>query len=288
MAAIYKKELKSFFHSMIGYVFIAFFIAFTGVYFMVYNLNYGYPYFSYVLTGVLFILIIAIPVLTMRSFADEAKSKTDQMLLTAPISLFKITMGKYLAMVTILAIPCATYLIFPWIIKAQGNAHILVDYAAIFTFFLMGCVFIAIGMFISSLTQSQIIAAIATCGILMVINLWGSILNFLPSSAIANMVAIVVLLSLLVFGVWHMTKNWLISGILEVIVIGGNVVLYAVKSTVYESALSTILGKFELTGTFNAISSNNLFNVSGIVLYLTIIGLFIFLTMQMIQKRRWS
>ena len=139
MSAIYKRELKSYFHSMIGYVFIAFLIAFTGVYFMAYNLNYGYPYFSYVLSGIMFVYLVAIPILTMRCFAEDKKNRTDQMLLTAPVSLFKIVLGKYLAMVTIMAIPCLIYLIFPLIIKAQGTAYILVDYLAIFVFFLLGC-----------------------------------------------------------------------------------------------------------------------------------------------------
>ena len=75
MKAIYKRELNSYFHTMIGYVFIAFLVAYTGIYFMAYNLNYGYPYFSYVLSGVLFVLLIAVPVLTMRSFAEERKNK---------------------------------------------------------------------------------------------------------------------------------------------------------------------------------------------------------------------
>lgn len=288
MTAIYKREFKSYFQSMIGYVFIAFLIAFTGVYFMVYNLNYGHPYFSYTLSGVLFIFIMAIPVLTMRSFAEDAKSKTDQLLLTAPVSLFKIVMGKFLAMISVLAIPCAVYLLFPLIIKAQGSAHIVVDYCSILTFFLLGATYIAIGMFVSSLTQSQIIAAIGTCGLLVVTYLWNAILNFLPKSAISNMIAIVVILSLIVFAVYHMTRNWLISGILEVIVVAGNVIAYVVKSTIYESALSNILTKLDLTKAFDSISSNSLFDVSGIVLYLSAIGLFIFLTMQMIQKRRWS
>ena len=90
MRAIYKRELGAYFHSMIGYVFIAFLVAFTGIYFMAYNLNYGYPYFSYVLSGILFVFMIAIPILTMRSFAEDKKSKTDQLLLTSPVSLFKI------------------------------------------------------------------------------------------------------------------------------------------------------------------------------------------------------
>lgn len=75
MKAIYKREFKSYFHSMIGYAFIAFLIAFTGVYFMVYNLNYGYPYFSYVLSSITFLILIAIPILTMRSFAEEKKKR---------------------------------------------------------------------------------------------------------------------------------------------------------------------------------------------------------------------
>ena len=85
MRAIYKRELRSYFHSMIGYVFIAFLVAYTGIYFLAYNLNYGYPYFSYVLSGILFVYLVAIPILTMRCFAEDKKNKTDQMLLTAPV-----------------------------------------------------------------------------------------------------------------------------------------------------------------------------------------------------------
>lgn len=288
MAAVYKRELKGYFQTMIGYVIIAFLLAFTGIYFMAYNLSYGYPYFSYVLSGVLFSLLIVCPMITMRSFAEERKNRTDQLLLTAPVSLFKIVMGKYLAMITILAIPCAIYLVFPLIIKAQGTAYILVDYLSILVFFLLGCVYIAIGMFVSSLTESQIIAAVGTFGILMVLYLWNGIVDFLPSSAMANVFGVVLLLSLLVLGVWKMTQNWMICAVLEAVVLIGNAVTYLVKSELYESLLANICGKLTLTDTFNSISSNNLLDVSGIILYLTLIGFFIFLTMEMIQKRRWS
>ena len=119
MRAIYKRELRSYFHSMIGYVFIAFLVAYTGIYFLAYNLNYGYPYFSYVLSGILFVYLVAIPILTMRCFAEDKKNKTDQMLLTAPVSLFEIVLGKYLAMVTVIGIPNVIFCAFPLIIKAQ-------------------------------------------------------------------------------------------------------------------------------------------------------------------------
>ncbi|MDO4312594.1 MAG: ABC transporter permease [Eubacteriales bacterium] len=288
MAAVYKRELKGYFHTMIGYVIIAFLIAFSGIYFMAYNLSYGYPYFSYVLSGVIFTFLIVVPMITMRSFAEEKKNRTDQLLLTSPVSLFKIVMGKYLAMVTILAIPCAVYLIFPLIIKAQGTAYILVDYLSILVFFLLGCVYIAIGMFISSLTESPIIAAVGTFGILMVLHLWSGIVGFLPASAMVNVFGLALLLSLLVLGVWKMTQNWLICTVLEVAVLVINVIVYAVKSELYESLLANLCGKLNLTDTFNSIAVNNLLDISGIILYLTIIGFFVFLTMEMIQKRRWS
>lgn len=236
----------------------------------------------------MFVYLVAIPILTMRCFAEDKKNRTDQMLLTAPVSLFKIVLGKYLAMVTIMAIPCLIYLIFPLIIKAQGTAYILVDYLAILVFFLLGCVYIAIGMFISSLTESVIIAAIGTFGILLLTYLWSGILNFIPSAAWANAVAVAVLLSLVVLAVWNMTRNIVISGALELIVVAGTIITYVAKKSLFESLLSTFLGKLELTEVFSNIADNHLLDVSGIILYLSLIVLFFFLTMQMIQKRRWS
>ncbi len=288
MTAIYKRELRSYFHSMIGYVFIAFLVAFTGIYFMAYNLNYGYPYFSYVLSSITFILLIAIPILTMRSFAEDRKNKTDQMLLTYPVSLHEVVLGKYLAMISILAVPCIIYLIFPLLIKAQGTAYIKVDYLAILVFYLLGCVYVSIGMFISSLTESQIIAAIGTFGVLLISYLWSGITNFIASAAWVNLAGVIVILSLVVFLVWRMTKNWLLAAGLEVVALLGSIIPYIVKSSLYEGLLASVLGKMDLFSTFQSISSNNLLDVSGIILYLSMIFLFNFLTMQMIQKRRWS
>ena len=138
MLAIYKRELKSYFHSMTGCVFIAFLVMFTGIYFMAYNLNAGYPYFSYTLSGSLIVFLVGIPLLTMRSFSEERKTKTDQLLLTAPVSLTKVVLGKYFAMVTVLAVPNVIFCLFPLLIKLQGTAYLLVDYSSIAVFFLLG------------------------------------------------------------------------------------------------------------------------------------------------------
>lgn len=288
MRAIYKRELDSYFHSMIGYIFIAFFLAITGVYFMAYNLNYGYPIFSYVLSALVFILMIAIPVLTMKSFSEDRKSKTDQLLLTAPVSLGQIVLGKYLAMVTVYLVPNLIFCLYPLVIKMQGNAYFATDYCGILVFFLLGCVYISIGMFLSSLTESQIIAAISSFGVLLVLYLWNGIIGFLPSSALLNLVILLVLLTLVCALIWQTTRNVVIAAVWEVICLAAGIITYVADSSLFDNLLPEVLGKLDLTAPLTDVVSNDLLDVNGIILYLSVIGLFIFLTMQTIQKRRWN
>ena len=288
MRAIYKRELRSYFHSMIGYVFIAFLVAYTGIYFLAYNLNYGYPYFSYVLSGILFVYLVAIPILTMRCFAEDKKNKTDQMLLTAPVSLFEIVLGKYLAMVTVIGIPNVIFCAFPLIIKAQGTAYLKVDYISIGVFFLLGCVYAAIGMFLSALTESQMIAFISTFGILLILYLWNGILSMLPSSAVSGLVGVIIILTLIVVYIYQMTGNIVIAGVIEAVGVIAGVVVYFVKSSLYENLLTKMLGRLALADVFTDITSNSIVDITGIALYLSLIVVFVFLTVQAIQKRRWN
>lgn len=288
LLAIYKRELKSYFHSMTGCVFIAFLVMFTGIYFMAYNLNAGYPYFSYTLSGSLIVFLVGIPLLTMRSFSEERKTKTDQLLLTAPVSLTKVVLGKYFAMVTVLAVPNVIFCLFPLLIKLQGTAYLLVDYSSIAVFFLLGCVYLAIGMFMSSLTESQIIAFISTFGILLLLYLWDGILSFLPGSALSGMIGILLILTLIVVYIYHMTKNWMLAAGIEAVGIAAALIVYFVKSSLYENLLTKLLGRIALADVFMNISSSNIVDVSGLLLYVSILIIFVFLTIQTIQKRRWS
>lgn len=288
MLAIYKRELKSYFHSMTGCVFIAFLVMFTGIYFMAYNLNAGYPYFSYTLSGSLIVFLVGIPLLTMRSFSEERKTKTDQLLLTAPVSLTKVVLGKYFAMVTVLAVPNVIFCLFPLLIKLQGTAYLLVDYSSIAVFFLLGCVYLAIGMFMSSLTESQIIAFISTFGILLLLYLWDGILSFLPRSAFSGMIGILLILTLILVYIYHMTKNWMLAAGIEAVGIATALIVYFVKSSLYENLLTKLLGRLALADVFMNISSSNIVDVSGLLLYVSILIIFVFLTIQTIQKRRWS
>ena len=288
MTAIYKRELRAYFQSMTGAVFIAFLLAFTGIYFTAYNLTAGYPYFSYTLSGSLIVFLVGIPLITMRSFSEERRSKTDQMLLTAPVSLFGIVMGKYLAMVTVIAVPNVIFCIYPLIIKSQGIAYLTVDYISIFVFSLLGCVYAAIGMFLSALTESQIIAFVSTFGTLLILYLWDGILSLLPSSAVSGLAGALILLAAAAFYIYHMTGNAVLSGIIAAIGAAAGIILYIVKSSLFENLLSRMLGRLALANVFTDITSNSIVDVTGIALYLSFIAVFIFLTVQAVQKRRWS
>lgn len=288
MLAIYKRELKSYFQSMIGYAFIAFLMLFVGIYFTAYNLNSGYPYFSYVLSSTMFIFLVAVPVLTMKCFAEERKSKTDQLLLTAPVSVTDIVLGKYFAMITVFAVPVLLSCVYPLIIKAQGTAYLKTDYTAILMYFAIGCVYIAIGMFLSSLTESQIIAVVSTFATLLVLYLWSGVLSFLPSDAVYNLIGLIVIILLVGYLIYNLTKNWVIGGGIMAAGTITCIITYIVNSDSYDSLLSTWLGKIDFSTMLDGVISNSLFDVSNLVVCISAIFLMVFLTTQTIQKRRWS
>ena len=187
-----------------------------------------------------------------------------------------------------IAVPNVIFCIFPLIIKSQGTAYLTVDYLSILVFFLLGCVYAAIGMFLSALTESQIIAFISTFGILLILYLWDGILSMLPGSAVSGFVGVLILMAVVVVYIWRMTDNMVLSGGIGTAGVIAAVVVYAVKSEIYENLLSNLLGKMAIANVFTGITSNNIVDVTGIALYLSLIAVFVFLTVQAIQKRRWS
>ena len=289
MIAIYKRELKSYFTSMIGYVFLAFMVLVVSIYFMAYNLYQGYPYTAYALYTSQFCFLIAIPILTMRSMAEDRKTKTDQLLLTAPLTTTSIVLGKYLAMVTVLGIACLIYCLYPLVIFIFGDSYALVaDYVAIFTFFLMGCVYIGVGLFISSLCESQIIAVVVTFGVCFLMYMWPSLVDFLPTASYANLWMLAIIIVVIGLVIYVLSKNYIMAGI---ICVGGIVVsclVYHFNSDLFDSLITNALGAFSITETFYNVAVNQVFDLSGILMYLALIVLTLFLTVQCMQRRRWN
>lgn len=288
MRAIYKREVGSYFNSMTGWVFIAALTVFVGIYFMAYNLYAGQPYFSSALYGTLFIFMVLIPILTMRSMAEERHSRTDQLLLTAPTPVFSVVLGKYLAMLTVFAVPVVIAGLCPLIIKLNGTAFLRADYATLLAFFLLGAVEIAIGLLLSAMTESQIIAAVSTFAILLVLYLWDGLVSYLPTTAAGSLIGLLALLVAVCLLLDGLSKNWKVSG--GTFVVGAAVIVgfFIHNSASFAGLLPDALGKFSLIGAFDSFAQDHVFDISGLLLYVSLIALLLFLTDQVIQKRRWN
>lgn len=287
MIAIYKRELGAYFHSMTGYICAAFLIFCVGIYFMATNLFSGYPSFSYALNSSLFIFMLTTPILTMRSMAEDRRNKTDQLLLTSPVSVTGVVLGKYFAMLTVLLLPCLVFCFCPLIILANGSATLASDYASILMFFLMGSVCVAVGLLVSSLTESQVIAAIGTFGAVLLLLLWKSLMSFIPSSAWASLVGMLLIALLLGVVLNALTGNYLLSTIIAALAMAAEFVVFLARRSLFEDLLPNVLGKFSITDAFSTFADYQIFDFSGLILYLSLDFLLIFITVQLIQRRRY-
>ena len=287
MTAIYKRELKSYLTSMVGYLFIFFVLVLTGIYFSAYQLSAAYPKFETTLSAVTFVFLIGVPILTMRVLAEERKQKTDQLLLTAPVSVGNIVTGKYLALVTVYAIPILVLCTYPLIMSKFGTVDFGTAYTAILGFFLLGCANIAIGVFMSALTESQVIAAVLTFVLLFAFYMMNGISSFFSKTSMSTCVTFGLLILAAAIIVYTMIKNVLISAAVGVIGEVILVIVYLLKSSIFEGGIQKVLDIFNLSGHFDNFT-NNIFDIKGIVYFLSVIAVCLFLTMQSISKRRWN
>lgn len=287
MTAVYKKELKSYLTSMIGYLFIFFVLVITGIYFSAYQLTAAYPKFEYTLSALTFVFLIGVPILTMRVLAEERKQKTDQLLLTAPVSVGSIVWGKYLALVTVYAIPVAIMCTYPLLISNFGEVSMGEAYTGILGFFLLGCANLAIGVFLSSLTESQVIAAVLTFVFLFSFYMMNGISSFISQTSMSTCIAFGLLILAVAIIIYTMIKNVMISVLVGVIGEAALVILYILNSAFFAGGIQKVLEVFNLSGHFETFT-NGIFDIKGIVYFLSVIVVCVFLTIQSIVKRRWN
>ncbi|MDD4773483.1 MAG: ABC transporter permease [Eubacteriales bacterium] len=287
MLAVYKKEIKSYFMNMTGYVFVSFILLIAGIFCTAMNLKSGYPNFEYALSSMGFTFIFVIPILTMRALAEEKHQKTDQLLFSLPISVPDIILGKYFAMLTVLAIPIGIICLYPLILMLYGTVHITATYSAIFGFFLLGAALIAIGMFMSALTESQIIAAVLSFGAILLAYLMGGLSAMVPATALASFIAFTVCILAGAYLIHYMTKN---STVAYIAAIAGEsilFVLYFVRPALFTGAFNKVLGWLSLYDRFNSFIYG-IFDITAIVYYLSVIFIFVFFSIQSVEKQRWS
>lgn len=287
MLAILSKELRSYFYSATGYVFMGIFLLISGLFFANYNLIPASPLYGNVLSSITFVFLILVPVITMKLLAEERNQKTDQLLLTSPLSVTEIVVGKYLASVALFFIALCITFLYPAILAHYGSITVGEIVASYIGFALMGASFISIGVFVSSFTENQVIAAVSSFGLLLFVWIVDWIQQGLPSGKNAGIIfaAILVLGAALI--IYFTTRNVLIAG-LEVIIGAVIMIIIFIKNSVlFEGFVPKFFGWFSLIKRYDSFSMGIL-DVSAIVYYITFSIAFVYLAIRMIEKRRWS
>lgn len=189
MTAIFRREFRTFFTSPIGYIALALICFMGGLNFYTYNLQYGYSDLGYVFQSLLSILIFVLPILTMRLFSEDKRQKTDQALLTAPVSLTGIALGKFFAALLMFAISILITIVFGVIIAFKVTPDWMVIIGNYIGLLMLGGTIIAVGLLISSLTESQFIAAVGTIAVSFLLIMVDQITTLLPNNAVVEAVA---------------------------------------------------------------------------------------------------
>ena len=234
MFAIFKRELKAYFTSPLGYVFLAIFYAFSGLFFYIFSLSVGSTDISSVFLMMFIVLMVFVPLLTMRLLSEDKKQKTDQLILTAPVSLLSIVMGKFLAAYAIFAIGVAVMPVYGFVMSTFATASWLPIWGNTVGLLLLGGIFVSIGLFISSLTENQMIAAIGGFFINLMILLMNTLKSALPNGFLQDVL----------------------------------------------SSISVYSRYSEIT--------NGIFSLSSLIFFVSVIFIFLFLPVRVLEKRRWA
>ena len=285
MKAVFKHELSLYYHGLMAYVFAAFLLEFIGIGAMLYNINSAMANFEYALGTFSIAFVGLVPVLTMRVVAEEKKQKTDQLLSLLPITSTDIVLGKYFAMALVFVLPMLVACVYPFIFSFYGDVYLPTSYGALFAFICLGLALIAIGMFISSLTESQGMAAGIGVVVMLFLYYSATLANYI-SSQVFNVVVLVVLAALLGLLVRKLTNSD-VAGLGVFLAGAALAVTWFAKPEALTGLLPDMMQKlspFERLYTF----VNGVFDVTGIVYYASIAVFFLFLCVQVWEKKRYN
>lgn len=287
MIAVLKHELRNYFHSFTAYVFGAFLLAIVGIGAMLYNLQAAVSNFEYVLSFGTIIFVVIVPILTMRVIAEERKQKTDQLLYSLPISTVKVILGKYLALLVFYLIPLAIISIYPLIFAQFGDVYLPTSYGSLVAIFIMGAALVALGVFISSLTDNQGLAAGIGIAVILFNYYSVSLSEYVSSTAFGSAIALSVLALLLGVIIRYLTRNEQLASGISLILLAVITATYFLNPTAFEGLLPNIMRQLSLFDRFNTFVSG-VFDLTAIFYYVSVIVFFLFLSVQSLEKRRYN
>lgn len=292
MGAVYEKELKGYLHGMTGIIFISVNLLFSGLMLFLKNLTgqlwyFQDPQMESMIYYQLMILFLTIPTLTMRSIAEDRRQKTDQLLYSLPLSLPKIVLAKYFALLTTAVLPTLVSLFYPLILSLYGTVNFGTTYTALLTQALFIALLCAIGMFISSLTESPAIAAILTLTVNAALFLMSFFTTAIPQTELASLIGFAVIIVLVAFLAYYMTKSVIAAYAVGAVGIVAEIILYFVKKDLFAGAINKVIDAMSVFSRVD-LGTSGILDLSGIVYFVTAAALFVFLSVQAVEKRRWS
>ena len=287
MKAVFKHEIGLYYHGLLAYVFGAFLLEFIGIGAMMYNINRAVANFEYALGTFSIGFIALVPILTMRVMAEEKKQKTDQLLSLLPITGVDIVLGKYFAMAVVFVAPMIVACVYPFIFSLYGDVYLPTSYGSLVAVFLMGAALLAIGVFISSLTDNQGLAAGITIAAILFNYYSVSLSEYVSSTAIGTVIALAVLIFALGAVIRYLTRNELLAYGVCLVLTAVICVLTFVDSASLEGLLPGIMQQLSLFDRLNTFVSG-VFDLSAVVYYLSVAAFFLFLSVQSMEKRRYN
>lgn len=287
MKAVFKHELRQYFDSMTAYVFGAFLLLFIGIGSMLYNLQSAVSNFEFVLNFASIVFVVIVPVLTMRTLSEERKQKTDQLLYALPISTTQVILGKYAALLLVFLIPLCFVALYPLLFSQFGEVYLPTAYGSLFAFFLLGAALIAVGVFLSSLTDNQGLAAGLGIGAILLNYYSVSLSEYVSSTAVGSLVTFAVLIVCLGLIIRALTRNDMLSIAVGLVLLAALIGVYALDGTALEGLLPDVMKTLSLFSRFS-VFVNGVFDLTGVVYFLSVTVFFLFLAVQSMEKRRYN
>ncbi len=287
MIAVLKHELKLYFHSLTAYVFGAFLLVAVGIGSVLYNLSYAVSNFEYVFSYGSLAFVVIVPILTMRVIAEERKQKTDQLLYSLPVTTTSVILGKYLSLLVVYLIPLCIISLYPLVFSQYGDVYLPTSYGTILAFFVMGAALIALGVFISSLTENQGFAAGIGIAVILLNYFSVSLSEYVSATAFGS----VIVFFLIIVAIWaivrHITKNEILAYVVGFGLLAVLMAIFRFNAEAFEGLLPKIMTTLSLFDRFE-VFINGVFDLTGIIYYLSVIAFFLFLSVQSLEKRRYN
>lgn len=291
MLAVFKREFRAYMNNVYGYLFMAVLLLFAGVMMFYQNLIMAIPNFEYAIYNLEYVLLVMIPVLCMRSMAEDKRNKTDMFYLSLPLKTSSVVLGKYLALLAVYTLPCAVMCVYPLLLGTFGEVNYTGAYLSILYFYVLGAALIAVCQFLSSLTDNLVVSAVLGVGatlILYFIPLLGTLVDILSGAPLASFVAFAVLALLTAAVAYLMTRDFTVTAITAAALIIPLSVVYILFTEAFTGLFATVVYALSPFTGFETLLSYGILDLGGVALCLSYVVLFLFFTVQSADKKRWA